>query len=82
MALTSGAVTIDSSGVASGTGLALAMAEAKLAAFADSLPTDANALAAVYAGIAATCNADAKAIIEYFLANAVPVVDGTSGTLT
>ena len=82
MPLVAGSVTIDSEGTAAGTGLARALADAKLAAFAGDLPTDANALASVYAGIAADCTATADAVVTYLLANAAPVVDGVTGTLT
>jgi hypothetical protein len=82
MALVAGTVAISSDGTVTGDGLAEALADAKLAAFADSLPTNANALAAVYAGIAADANATANAVITYLLANAEPVVDGITGTLT
>jgi hypothetical protein len=81
MALVAGTVAIASNGSTSGTGYAKALADAKLAAFGDSLPTNATAKAAVYASIEADCNASA-AIITYLLANAEPVVDGMTGTLT
>lgn len=80
MALDAGTVSIDSDGVATGDGLALALAEAKLAAF--ELPENAGAKAVVVAGIAADCQATADAVVAYFLANAIPVVDGVEGTLT
>lgn len=81
MAISAGTVTIAADGTTSGSGFAKALADAKLAAFAGQFPSDSNALAAVYTGIAADCNASA-AIITYLLANAVPVVSGNNGTLT
>lgn len=80
MALDAGTVSIDSDGVAIGDGLAMALAEAKLAAF--ELPENAGAKAVVVAGIAADCNATAEAIVAYFIANAEPIVDGQTGALT
>jgi len=71
MSLTAGTVTISATGTISGTGLAEALASAKIAAFASSLPSDNNALASVYAGIAADCNSTAAAIISYLVANTV-----------
>ena len=82
MALIAGTVTIGSDGAASGTGLALAIAQAKLDAFEASLPDNAAALSAVYSSIAADSQATATAIVSYLVANAVPIVGGNSGTLT
>jgi hypothetical protein len=82
MPIVAGSVTIDDEGTAAGTGLALALANAKLDAFSDDLPTDENALASVYVGIAADCNATALALVTYLLDNAEPIVDGVTGTLT
>jgi len=70
MAMLAGSVSIDADGVATGSGFALALAEAKLEAYDElGLPSDPNALAAVYAGIAAECNL-AATVITYIQANA------------
>jgi hypothetical protein len=67
MTLLAGSTTVSATGVATGTGLSKALYDARVSALSlPALPTYATGLKEM----AKVCNADATAIINYFVANA------------